>query len=257
MFTNTFSMSGNLGDLIYSLAVVKKLGGGTFYVKLNNIPNVIREYNNGPVPPEYENKLSDVDFDLLKPLLVHQKYIMSVEKFNKNIHLALVNLDEFRGVIHRSVRGNFLKAFYTTHKIPFTDADLIQPWLTVDNPKRVAKFVIARSPRWRGKSPHAENVWKELIEKNDISRQGVFVGLPAEHQDFEKTFNLSIPYHPCKDFLELAEVIAGGDAFLGNQTFTYGIAQGLGKPTVLETFSARTNLLENECFFARSDCFYF
>lgn len=257
MFTNTFSMSGNLGDLIYSLAVVKKLGGGIFYVKLHNIPNVIRQYNNGHVPPEYEGKLSEVDFSLLHPLLAHQPYIQLVERFDSSRHLAIVDLDEFRGVIHRSVRGNFLNAFFTTHKIPFTDADLIQPWLTVSNPKRVAKFVIARSPRWRGKSPHAENTWKELIDKNDMANNGVFVGLPAEHQDFEKTFGITIPYHPCKDFLELAEVIAGADAFLGNQTFTYGIAQGLGKPTVLETFAARTNLLENECFFARSDCFYF
>lgn len=253
----TFSMSGNLGDLIYSLAVVKKMGGGDFYIKLENIPNVIREYNNGPVPPEYVGKLSKTDFTLLEPLLSAQEYITSVSAFDANKHTISVNLDEFRGVIHRTVRGNFLKAFYTTHKLPFTETDLIQPWLTVKNPKQIAKFVIARSPRWRGATPHVENTWKTLIEQNSLNTNGVFVGLPAEHQDFERTFGIKINYYPCNNFLELAEVIAGGSVFFGNQTFTYGIAQGLGKSTVLETFAARTNLMENECFFARENCYYF
>jgi hypothetical protein len=250
-----FSQSGNLGDLIYSLSVVKKLGPGNFYVKLNNIPNVIVKYNNGHVPPEYVGKLSQKDFDMLKPLLEAQEYIKRVGIYKKQ--KIDVDLDEFRGVIHSKVQGNFLKAFYITHNIPFTDEDLIQPWLTVPNPNRVAKFVVARSPRWRRMYPNTVDIWRELINNNNIEKEGVFIGLPEEHTDFENTMNVKIPYHPVKDFLELAEVIAGADAFFSNQTFTYGIAQGLCKTTVLETFSARPNLQVNECFFARPNCYYF
>ena len=250
----SYSQSGNLGDLIYSLSVVNKKGMGDFYIKLRNIPNVITHYKNGPVPPEYVDKLSDNDFQCLKPLLEVQSYINSVSVYqNQNID---VDLDEFRGVIHRTVTGNFLKAFYTTHQIPFTDEDLIKPWLTVPKPKRIAKFVIARSPRWRSSSPTTNTTWMELIENNKILDDVVFVGLPEEHIDFEKTFNIKLSYYKCKDFLDLAQVIDGCEVFLGNQTFTYGIAQGLGKNTVLETFSARA-LDVNECFFARQGCYYF
>lgn len=250
-----YSQSGNLGDLIYSLSVAKKLGKGDFFVKLHNIPNVIIRYNNGIVPPEYVGKLSEKDFDMLKPLLEAQDYINECKVYTDET--IDTDLDEFRGVIHSKVQGNFLKAFYTTHNIPFTDEDLIQPWLTVPNPKRVAKCVVARSPRWRRMLPNTVDVWKELIDNNNIEQEGVFVGLPEEHSDFEQTMDVKIPYHPVKDFLELAEVIAGADAFLSNQTFTYGIAQGLCKTTVLETFSARPNLQVNECFFARPNCYYF
>jgi len=91
----SYSQSGNLGDLIYSLSVVNKKGMGDFYIKLRNIPNVITHYKNGPVPPEYVDKLSDNDFQYLKPLLEVQSYINSVSVYeNQNID---VDLDEFRG----------------------------------------------------------------------------------------------------------------------------------------------------------------
>lgn len=250
-----YSQSGNLGDLIYSLSVVKKLGKGDFYVKLHNIPNVIQKYNNGIVPPEYVGKLSEKDFEMLKPLLEAQDYINKAKVYEDQF--IDTDLDEFRGVIHSKVQGNFLKAFYTTHNIPFTDDDLIQPWLTVPSPNKIAKCVVARSPRWRRMLPNTVDIWKELIKNNNIEAEGVFIGLPSEHADFEATFDVKIPYHPVNDFLELAQVIAGADAFFSNQTFTYGIAQGLNKTTVLETFSARPNLQVNECFFARPNCYYF
>lgn len=248
-----FSQSGNLGDLLYSLSVVKKLGPGNFYVKLRNIPNVIKKYNNGPVPPEYVDKLSQKDYDLLKPLLEAQDYINNVGTYtNENID---IDLDDFRGVIHSKMNGNFLQAFYTTHNIPYNSDDLIQPWITVPNPNRVAKYVVARSPRWRGNN--SVQYWKHFVKEYDFAKNGVFVGLPEEHKDFVETFSVNIQYYQVNNFLELAQVIDGSEMFFGNQTFTYGIAQGLGKSTVLETFSARINLLVNECFFSRPNCYYF
>lgn len=248
-----YSQSGNLGDLIYSLSVVKKLGHGDFYVKLKNIPNVILKYNNGIVPPEYVDKLSQKDFDMLKPLLEAQDYINNAKVYtNEKID---IDLDEFRGVIHSKMNGNFLQAFYTTHNILYTKDDLIQPWLSVPNSNRVAKYVVARSPRWR--SNNSIQYWKQFIKEYDFENNSVFVGLKSEHDDFINTFEVDVPYHQVNNFLELAQVIDGSEIFFSNQTFTYGIAQGLGKTTVLETFSDRMNLLVNECFFARPNCYYF
>ncbi len=248
-----FSQSGNLGDLLYSLSVVKKLGPGDFYVKMRNIPHVIQKYNNGIVPPEYVDKLSQKDYDFLQPLLEAQYYITSANVYNDE-HID-VDLDEFRGVIHSKMNGNFLQAFYLTHNISYNSDDLIQPWLTVPKSKQVSKYVVARSPRWRGNN--SVQYWKQFIKDYDFEKNAVFVGLSQEHDDFINTFDVKIPYHPVNNFLELAQVIDGSEKFFGNQTFTYGIAQGLGKSTVLETFSARVNLMVNECFFARPDCYYF
>jgi hypothetical protein len=39
----TFSHSGTFGDLIYSLNVAKKLGGGDFYLRLNNMDNMAKK----------------------------------------------------------------------------------------------------------------------------------------------------------------------------------------------------------------------
>lgn len=250
-----YCQSGNLGDLIYSLAVVKKLGSGNFYVKLNNIPNLIQKYNNGVVPPTYMNKLSRQDFDLLKPLLEQQSYINKV-KIHKKESID-IDLDEFRGVIHSKFNGNFIEAFYRTHNINYTRDELIEPWLSVDEPKQVAKYVVARSPRWRRNLPSTIDFYKHFIQQYNFVNEAVFVGLPEEHTDFVNTFNVNIKYYQVSDFLELAQVINGCEMFFGNQTFTYGIAQGLGKSTVLETFTDRVNLLVNECFFARPNCYYF
>lgn len=251
-----FSQSGNLGDLLYSLSVVKKMGHGNFYVKLNNIPNVIRKYDNGPVPPEYVGRLSNDDYNFLKPLLEVQEYIDTVDIFDETKHNIDVDLDDFRGTIHRTVPGNFLRAFYTTHNIPFTEEDLIQQWITVPEVKRVSKWVVARSPRWRRMQHNTNEIWQAIARDNNFETDAVFVGLKQEHEDFINTMNVNIPYYPVSNFLELAQVIAGADGFFGNQTFTYGIAQGLCKTTVLEVFSARP-LEVNECYFARPNCYYF
>ena len=252
--TNTFSQSGNLGDLIYSLAVIKKMGGGDLFVKLHNVPNIIRKYNNGPVAPEYQGRLSEADYGWLEPLLLAQEYIHNVKPYtDENI---TVDLDDFRGVLHKTVKGNFLKALYTTHNIPFTEQDLIESWLTVPEPQPVAKFVVSRSHRWRSLLPNVNEIWKELIINNNLSEEGIFIGNIKEHADFESTFGISIKHHMCKDFLELAQVISGAQAFFGNQSFPYSVAQGLGKTTILESFTIRP-LPVNECFFDRSDCYYF
>ena len=124
-----YSQSGNLGDLIYSLCVVKKVEHGNFYIKLNNIPNVIKKYNNGIVPVEYMNRLSQQDFEYLKPLIEAQSYIKSVNVYNnENIDM---DLDDFRGVIHSKFHGNFVEAFYRTHNLKYTREEITQPWLTV------------------------------------------------------------------------------------------------------------------------------
>jgi hypothetical protein len=66
----------------------------------------------------------------------------------------------------------------------------------------------------------------------------------------------NVPYYPVKNFKELADVIAGADLFMGNQSAAYSIAMGLGKSSVLETIKIKP-LQNNECYFPRDNCQYF
>ena len=61
--------------------------------------------------------------------------------------------------------------------------------------------------------------------------------MPDEHKAFQDLFYIKIPHYKVDNFLEMAEVIAGADIFMGNQTFAYSLAIGLDKRTMLEARS--------------------
>ena len=74
--TNSFLHSGDLGDIIYSLPSIKKLGGGTLYLN----PSANNLQNNYPI----KTKLTKNSINLLRPLLLEQEYIYDVSIWNGN-----------------------------------------------------------------------------------------------------------------------------------------------------------------------------
>jgi ADP-heptose:LPS heptosyltransferase len=89
-----------------------------------------------------------------------------------------------------------------------------------------------------------------------IEGNSVFIGIPSEHEDFEKTFGIKVPFRPVNDFLEMANIINGAELFVGNQGFAYSLAIGLGKTTVLEV-NKLVPLHMSECVFQRTNTQYF
>ena len=77
-----FSNMGTFGDTIYSLCVMKMLGGGNLYIKLNALDdfckNVLGWKDAGPAKGRYTQK----DFDILEPLLKAQDYLDHVAVWN-------------------------------------------------------------------------------------------------------------------------------------------------------------------------------
>ena len=73
---------GTFGDTIYSLCVMKMLGGGNLYIKLNALDdfckNVLGWKDAGPAKGRYTQK----DFDILEPLLKAQDYLDHVAVWN-------------------------------------------------------------------------------------------------------------------------------------------------------------------------------
>jgi len=238
-----YSTSGNLGDIIWGLPVIKQLGGGELNLIPGGIPDAIRKYNNGPVFPEYENRLSQKDFDMIEPLLEAQSYITKVT-FEK--HKAFdYDLDLFRGTVGQAFTKNFIETYAETFKIP---ADY-SPWLTV-TPKKIAKTVITRTTRYHSPKTSTIPTWIKLLREHKASTEAIFVGLPDEHKAFQDLFNITITHYKVNNFLEIAEVIAGADRFIGNQTFANGLARGLDKETFLELRSV-------DCYIEKENCHYF
>lgn len=247
-----FKHSGTFGDLIYSLSVVKKMGGGTFAIHMDNIEKCVAQYGYRPdeVDPAHRGRFRNADFDLLRPLLSRQSYIKYVTVWTGDHD---VDLDRFRGVLFRGFEGNYVEAYYRTFNLPFTSEIYNETWLEAD-PVRVAPVVINRTSRYR--CPNGTGTWQNLLEQANITQNGVFVGTQEEHEDFVRSTGFSVQYYAVKDFKELADVIAGADLFMGNQSAAYSIAMGLGKSSVLETIKIKP-LQNNECYFPRSNCQYF
>ena len=238
-----FAHSGALGDIAWALPVIQHYGPGELHLKLGNIPHVLQKYGNGPVDASYAGRMSQKDYDLVVPLLAAQPYITKVQVYDgANVDY---DLDEFRRTVGPAFKTNFIETYAETFGNPVS----YEPWLFVE-PKKVAEFAVVRTSRYQSGKTTTIPTWMRFIKEYDLDKEGVFIGLPDEHQQFQELFNVEIPYYKCKDFLDMAQVIAGADAFISNQTFAYGVALGLGKTTVLELRSI-------DCHIQREGCFYF
>ncbi len=254
----TYRHSGTLGDLIYSLAIVKKLAAvepAKFLVALNNIENCVAQYGYKPeeVDPAHRGRFTEQDYAWLQPLLERQSYIAESGTWKQGDIEPNVDLDRFRGTLFRGFEGNYVQAYHLAFNIPFMMLDYDTPWLEAD-PVTVAPVVISRTARYR--SPDGDARWQEIMQDINLKQDAVFVGTTAEHAEFEQTIGQMVPYRPVQDFLQLASIVAGAELVCANQNFVYSLAMGLGKSAVLETIKIKP-LQQNECFFPRTNITYF
>lgn len=251
----TYKHSGTLGDLIYSLYMVKKMGGGLYQVALENIENCVAKYGYRPedVDPQHKGRFTFRDYEMLRPLLKRQSYINEVGTWTPGTPDPDVDLDHYRSVLYRTFEGNILQAYHIAFDVPFMMTDYDTPWLEADEIE-TKPIVVSRSARYR--PPNGEEGWRGIVADANLEENAIFVGTPKEHADFVKTFGIAIEYRPVNDFLELASIINGAELFVGNQGFAYSMAIGLGKSTVLE-INKLVPMTMNECFFPRTNCQYF
>jgi len=253
----TYRHSGTLGDLIYSLSIVKKMANDNamFLVALNNIENCVSQYGYRPdeVAPEHRGRFTFQDYEWLRPLLKRQSYIQDVGTWTQGTSEPDVDLDRFRGTLFRGFEGNYVQAYHIAFGVPFTMQDYDTPWLEAD-PIETRPIVVSRTSRYR--CPNGDATWRAMVQDANLSKNGIFVGTTGEHEDFERTTEIKIPHHKVTDFLELANIVAGAELVMANQNFVYSLAMGLGRSTVLETIKIKP-LQQNECFFPRTNCQYF
>lgn len=230
--STTFKHSGDLGDIVYALTVIKHLGGGTLYIEASHMTRQM---------------LTPDKWKPIESLLLAQPYIHGVEEWKgQRVHY---NLNEFRAKmavevkmdkfdIHKSLAQRQCEA----HGVPIEVLDLA--WLTVPSMNRVAKVVFSRSQRY----PCHDFPWRYVYEL--YCSEAVFVGTADEHFRFTRQIG-SITHHKTRDLLEAAQVIAGAVLFVGNQSCPYAIAEGLKQNAILEVWPEGPN-----CMFKRPNVWH-
>lgn len=234
----TFSHSGTTGDTFSSCVAVKILGGGDFYLRLNNLQNVVREKLGWGDVGRHSGRMTQHDFDIMEELMLHQPYINSFKVWNgEAIDYELEN-----ACLHLET-GKFQRNFPNQHAL----AQGIDPVchhkeLQVDpymECREVRKFtgrpiVINRTPHYQDGNELVSPVWKNWIDRG-LCEQSLFVGLEEEHAWFEETFKCFVPHYRTPDYMELARVIQGSEQFICSMTSPCALALALGKNMWIET----------------------
>ena len=242
-----FKHSGALGDLIYSLPIVQHLGGGEFYLHLNQMDWIGQHYYGALPNPFHQGRMTTKDYDYMQSFMLAQPYISAFDTMSPEREITH-NLDRFRPsfVGHPT---NYIDLYAQTFNI--TEPLSNRPWLTVPSIELLPRgrtIVINRTERWIPTTPGP--VWAEL-RRSGAEAQAVFVGLRHEYQKFQADTHWSLPWIETPTMLDLAQVIAGAAQFIGNQSSALAMAIGLGVPSIL--CEARTDMPRdrNECYFPK------
>lgn len=245
----TFKHSGTFGDIIYGLSLVKQLGGGKLYLQLDNINRITQHYYGTLPNPFHRGRMTESDYEFMKEFMLCQNYIEDFAIWNSVTDKITDDLDLFRPLFVRHP-GNYVDVFADVWQINDPGARHTmrnQAWLTVTNPKRIPgkDQIINRTSRWI--QPNLNPIYNDLRDQG-AETTALFVGLESEYEKFKTDTGWNIDYYPTRTMLELAEIIAGADQFIGNQSMALSLAIGLGVPFACE-LRRDLPLERNECYF--------
>jgi hypothetical protein len=237
---STFRTAGDLGDIIYGLPAVRFLGGGTIFWHAAKWTR---------------QRMTEALWANIAPLLEAQEYITGTApwKGERVDH----NLNDFRAAyfsaIHKAggklieprfpIRRSIAEWICRQHGAPMDE--LAKPWLKVE-PVRVAEVIINRTDRYQNQA----FPWRAILEAS--RGRHLFLGTETEAARFRKeTGDPNVPWLSTPTLLKAAQVIAGADLFIGNQSACYAIAEGLKKNAMLEVCPWLPN-----CLFHRGNCWH-
>lgn len=227
------SSSGDCGDVVFALCILKNLEGAPHALLLE---------------PSSQTKAKGLDgvtrlLNLIGPLASAQSYIKACRIIKPSDRVDWRSAD-FR--IQHYQRGqtlmqahlnNLIETHGIGHGITGDKA-----WLTCKPSEESAgRIVINRTGRYR--NPFFQ--WAEVVKH--YRHRLMFVGLHHEWREFCGHFGY-VDYRPTANMLEVAELIAGCELFIGNQSCPNAIAEGLKKPLIQET-----DLTYPDCVYGRPD----
>lgn len=209
---SSFRHSGDYGDIIYALGVIRMVPGGPHRLCLVDRPFTANITGRA---------------DAIIPLIESQEYIESCECSEEPVDF---DFSSFRP--HYRHTHTLLDAQYQhlAMEISGVESDKgVSPWLTAKpNKKYNGKVIFARSPRYNNDSMD----WRLIASR--YRRVALFVGLDKEYDTFCYHFG-DVDRLEVGDYKELAEAIAGCELFIGNQSSPFSIAEGLKVRRIQET----------------------
>lgn len=211
---NVFRHTGDLGDVLAALPVIRSMGGGQLI--LGNVNGV------GAREP-----MSEERYAAIAPLIRLQPYITELSH-EHDARGITHDLARFRETRMRDGEAHNLVHWQSDHFGLRHEVDL-SPWLTGIEPSEETrgKVVFARTLRYRNPQWN----WAQVANNNP---NAIFVGLEAEWVDMCNVACRQIPWRKTSNLLEVAQLIKGSDLFISNQSVGFWIALGTGHPLILE-----------------------
>lgn len=235
-----FYHCGDIGDIIFSLPVVKAMGGGTLYLD----PEGGRHLEVIRKTTRYGRmKFDRAAAEYLAPLLAHQPYIDDVQMWDGQVYD--VCLSDARQVFNnqRNIVSHYTDFFGLDYSI--SDA----PWIEAPaDPSVEETILLTRTLRYQCNYPEWDGILYDLRDKKTL-----FLGLPFEHEVFCRTFDVNVPFRPVANALEAASIVRSSRHYVTNQGANHAIAIALDK----RDLSAETQFNESVCRFPNRVLRYF
>ena len=190
----SFIHSGHLGDIMYSLPVIKELSKNhncNLYIQINK-PMVDQHISH----PYGKFLLNQRAVDLLLPLLKSQTYLNSVKVYNNE--KIDIDLDLFRKI---PINLGFPQMRWFAHICGTYSTSMENSYLSVIPHNTIKnKIVVVRSQRYRNVFIN----YKFLKKTKNL----LCIGLESEYHQLKKEIE-DLEFYECKDFLEMAQIIKG------------------------------------------------
>jgi hypothetical protein len=206
---------GDMGDIIHCLAVLKACQRPVrlYFSDRNSICKRIVE------------RLS-----VIEPLLRSQDWIIEAKTHQgEEIHW---NAGDFR--FHHSHTTSLAEAHYRHYlgqkHLPRIAVNLALPWIgniTKDDQSK-GKILFSRTGRYN----NAYFKWREIVQYYG-PENSLFLGLPGEYARFCEQFG-NVPFVATRNLLEVAQLIAGSDFVVANQSSILAIAEAMKHPRLIE-----------------------
>lgn len=227
--TLRFRHSGDIGDLISSLASVKEIcekDRAKAIMVLDASGGWMDEHVKVQAPNGLKFNRKAAEF--VEPLLNVQPYIAGVEIDDYGNKPVDFNLNAFRryfldrgSAIETNQNLMMLHQKACGLEIGYKGAWLVAPGDSIRH-----EFILARTPRYQSSHIFCDAIKKAVVE------HGEFIGTDFEHQLWKETFGYLPKRLQVKDMLEAANAIKSSDMFFSNGTAFYWVAVGLGHPNI-------------------------
>lgn len=229
----TCTTEGDLGDATYLLAILKDLPNGP-HTLLCRASNVTKAKGPSGVGALHR---------ILSPLANAQPYIKDcrIWQVKDTVDWASAGFRMASYEHGQTLLRAHVNHLVKTHRIG-NEIDGKLKWLEVEPSKETkGKIVINRTGRYRNET----FPWDEVVLH--YSHRLVFVGLHHEWREFCAYFGY-VDFRPTENLLEVAQLIAGSELFIGNQSCANAVAEGLKHPIIQET-----STIHPDCIFVRTN----